>query len=817
MTTEDVPLQPISEELGVGIQDKPTQMVRNPSDLVGVIGCALGIVLVCLTVVYAHNTTEGISEDVQGFAVLLQRLLFVPVAVLDTIVILFPPIAVGIDLLVRRYPIVALRGLFGAIGGIILTVVMVFLLNLVAPISLVSGLSVRLGGSDVMTIPPYVAAITALLTAVATPASRRSITWSWNFLWMAVVVAVVTTTAALPGMAIALLIGRLAGYAIRYGMGVASQRAYGQALVDGVRRAGFSPVILDRVSTIGVRETGESIQGVQTPQFFSDHRLYVMETDEKKMYNVIVLDGDRQMMSILTRVWRYLRSKAIQGGTTLSLRQTAERTALISYAVRSCGVSTPNVLAIAEADDSMLIIREATKASVSFVDLDSDQVSDELLDRMWNQILKAHRCGVAHRSLTPECFRVSADQKVSVLGWESGDVASSELAARIDLTQLMAVMATKVTPERVLASAGRALEEQELGELGPLLQIPAVPKQTRDNLGDVKEVLAQLRTQLLSHLPDAEVEPEQIARVGARTVLMIVLVTVAIIVVLTSFNLAEVVDAIRHSDWRWAVGAFVMGLMGFVGASLTLMAFSPVKLRFWRAVMCQISAAFVAVAAPVGLGPAAVNVRVLTKKQVPTPVAAATVALTQVSNIVVTVLLLVVLTAITGTSQLTSFEVTPGVLVGLIVIAAVISGLLIVPKSRTWLLARLTPMLKQTWPRLVELFSNPYRLGLGLLGNLIVIVSYVTALQWAVFAFGRDISFLGAALVYVIGTAAGSVVPTPGGMGPIEVAESAALVSLGINPGVAASIVLLFRFVTYWIRIPLGWVAYKSAQKLGEL
>jgi len=794
-------------------------MVRNPSDLVGLGGCALGIVLVCLMVVYAHNTTEGIAEDVRAFAVLLQRILFIPVAVLDTIVILFPPIAVGIDLLVRRIPMVALQGLLAAIGGIMLSVVAVFLVSEWAPISLLTGVSIHTSGATIATIPAYVAAITALLTAVATPARRGSITWSWNLMWISVIVSVVTTTSSLPGMVIALLIGRMAGYATRYGFGVASRRAYAVTLVDGIRRAGFSPVSIDRVSTVDVVETGQTILGVQTPQFFSDHRLYVMKTLPGKMYNIIVLDGDRQVMSSMTRIWRYLRSRAIEGRTTLSLRQSAERTALISYAVRSAGVSTPAVLSIGEASDSMLIIREATQVSVSFADIEPDQVDDETLDIMWEQILKAHRCGIAHRALTPHCFRISTEEehRVWLLGWETGDVASSELARRIDLTQMMALIAAKVGASRALESASRVLDPDELVGLGPLLQIPAVPKPTRDKMSSPKDVLAELRTELTQGSPEAAIASEQITRFGARTVIMTVLVTTAIIVILTSFNLSQVVDALRHSDWRWAVGAFLIALVGFAGAAVSMMAFSPIRLKFWRVYLCQFSAAFVALAAPVGLGPAAVNLRMLMKKGVATPVAAATVALTQVANIVVVLLTLVVLTAITGSSQITSFEVTPGVLIGVLVVAATVGIILIIPKTRNWILARVTPLLRQTWPRLVELFSSPLRLGIGILANMVVVASYVVALQWAAFAFGIDLPIVGAALAYLLGTSAGAIIPTPGGMGPIEIAESAALVSLGINPGVAASIVLLFRFVSYWIRIPLGWISYRWMQRLGEL
>lgn len=796
--------------------------VRNPSDLVGLIACALGIVLVCLMTVYAHNTTEGISEDVRAFAILLQRILFVPVAVLDMIVVLFPPIAVGIDLLIRRHPMTALQGLLGALGGIMGCLIAVFLLNMWGSYSLVAGLSIHQGATDMLTIPTYVAAITALLTAVASPASRPSVTWSWNLLWISVAVAVVTSATSLPGMAIALLLGRLMGYAARYGLGVVSQRAYGAALVKGIQRAGFSPVSIDRVSTVEVPETQTDAPGVQSPQFFSDHRLYVMRTAAGKLYNVIVLDGDRQVMSALSRIWRYLRSRAVEGGAALSLRQTAERTALLSYAVRSAGVSTPAVLSIAEAEASMLIVREATRESVCFADLTGEQVTDDILDAMWQQILKAHRCGIVHRALTPDCFRLASSEtgvldRLWVLGWEAGDVASSQLARRVDLTQLVALITTKVGPARALASASRALDERELASLGPLLQVPAVPRGTRSRMGNAKAVLAQLRTELQQDVPETETEPEQITRFGMRTVVMTILMTIAVIVILTTFNLGEVVHALRNSDWRWAVAAFAAGMVGFVGASVSFMSFSPVKLSFWRVYACQLAAAFVAVAAPAGLGPAAINLRVLMKKDVPTPVAAATVALTQLANIAVVTLSLVVVAVITGSSQLSSFQVTPGMIIAVLVVAAAVGAILLVPRSRRWVSARVMPLVRQTGPRLVEVLSSPHRIVFGILGNVLVVAAYVTALQWAVYAFGHTVPVLGAAMVYLFGTSAGSVTPTPGGMGAVELAESATLVTLGINAGVAASIVLLFRIVTYWLRIPLGWVAYRWMRGLGEL
>src|SRR6187401_1379878 len=72
----------------VEIVDVPVVRVRHPSDLLGTVLSALGIGLVLVLATYAHNTTSGVAEDVQGFATLLNRILFVPRRGLEVFVIL---------------------------------------------------------------------------------------------------------------------------------------------------------------------------------------------------------------------------------------------------------------------------------------------------------------------------------------------------------------------------------------------------------------------------------------------------------------------------------------------------------------------------------------------------------------------------------------------------------------------------------------------------------------------------------------------------------------------------------------------------------
>ncbi|MDR1513089.1 MAG: lysylphosphatidylglycerol synthase domain-containing protein [Propionibacteriaceae bacterium] len=828
----EIPVEPtvvvtLPRAKSVGVHDTPAIRVRYPADLLGLVGATFGIVVVCLLVVYAGNTTQGITEDVQGAAKWVHRIVTDPVAVfLRTVLVLFVPIAVSVALLLRRLTGILLTSLAAALGGLILDMVALALLDRFATAtSLARGLAVGATGGRVedITLPAYVAAMTALLLAAARPARRRSLTASWTLLWVTVSVDVVLSKVSLGGMGLALLLGVLAGLTARYTVGVPSERAYGPELVEALRKIGFEAASLERASLIQFDSaTGGARRGrVQVPQFFADHRLYALKTVTGEYFDLVVLDGDRQVVGVLRRWWRQLRSRGIEARSVTSLRQSAERAALLAYSVRATGVRTPGVRAMVEADDSMLIVREPVPESVPLADLDDADVTDRLVRQMWQEIGRAHRAGTVHRALTDLVFRVQTTDvgatRLWILGWESGDVAGSNLARLIDQAQLLAVTALRIGPERAVAMAAAQLAEEDLRAIGSLLQTPAMAARTREQLRANRTLLAELREGLVARSPAAEVEPVKLARLSARTVVSSLLTAVALFVVLTSFNLEQVGAALQQSRWQWAAACFGFGLVGVLGATLILIAFAPVKLNFFKAYISQLAAGYVAVSVPAGIGTAGLNLRFLTKRGVKASLATATAALIQVSQGTITVLALVALTVTTDSTQSASFRVGPVVLVVAAIAAGCVGVLFAIPKVRTWILGRILPTVQQTWPRLVDLVSSPGRLALGVGGNLLMLGSYALALQSALRAFGRDLGFVPSAIAHLIGSSAGSIVPTPGGLGAIEAAELAALGAAGVNAGVAASVVVLFRLLTFWIRIPLGWVAYRALERRGDL
>ncbi|MCV2392882.1 flippase-like domain-containing protein [Actinotalea sp. M2MS4P-6] len=808
---------------GVRIVDTPTARVHHPADLVAVVISAVAIAVVCILAAYAQGTTTGVTEDVQGFASLVRRLVFLPVAVLEGLITLVVPVAVLFELLARRLLRHAAEAVLAAVLGMVASVVATWLITRFGIPSLQSAFSVFRGGEGTVTIFPLLVGMTALLTVAGPRSRRRSVAWSWNAVWLGLGVALVTGLLTLPGALVTPLLGRMVGSGVRYASGVQSERAYGRSLVDGVRRAGFDPRALIRVRGVtadspeGDDSLATDLASVALARH-SDQRVYAMVDASGVRRDVLCLDGDRQVIGVLARWWRSLRLRGIDGRTVVSLRQVAERVALLSYAAASSGVRTPRLLSMAEADDSMLLVFEHVTGAVPIRDADPADVDDDTLDAAWEQLRLAHQAGLAHRALTSDAVLLDGTpgaRGVLLTGWESGDVASSELARRMDISQLLAVLALRVGAERAVASAGRVLTE-DLASIGPLLQTIALPRATREEVRAQRGLLGEVREALLELLPEADVEPERLTRFGVRTVLTVVLSVGAGVLVVTTINIDQIRVALGESEPWWAAATFALGMVTFLGAAIALAAFSPIRLPLWRTTMVQLAAAFVSLVAPAGVGPAALNLRMLTRRGVSNALAVASVGLVQLSQFLTTIGVLVVLSLISGSSRALRLP-SSTVLIVVALVAAAIGVALLVPQVRRWAVERLLPIWRQTWPRLVRLLSQPRRFAVAALGNLIVTVSYLGAFWASLAAFGQDLSLIDLALIYLVGNAAGAIVPTPGGLGTVEAALITGLSTAGIPVAIATSVVVLFRGLTFWARIPFGWLAMRRLQRTGEL
>lgn len=822
---------------GVRIVDTPAARVHHPGDLLGIVLSMLGVVLLLVLSVYAHGTTTGLSEDVQGIASAVRRIIFVPVAVIEGLATYVAPLAVMVELVLRRLIRQVFEALAAAVLGVLIALAAAWLITELGVADLRNSFSVwSLTELDwVVTVPPLLTGSAALLTAAGHRNRRRTIAWGWNFVWLALGVAVIVGLVSLPGALLCVLLGRTSGLSLRYTFGVRSERAYGAALVNGVRRAGFSPVRLVRVRDVASSrddDTHASDLAAIALTRHGDNRVYAMTTAEGDRLDVVVLDGDRQVVGILSRFWQSLRLRGIDGRAVVSLRQAAERAALLSYAAWSAGVRTPRLLGIAEAEDSMILIQQHARGAVPLRDLAPHDLADDILDAIWEQLTIAHDAGLAHRALTADVVlvdlhggsptdgsdAVDRTPRVLLTGWDSGDVGSSDLARRMDVSHLLAMLALQVGPERAVASAVRMIPD-DLATIGPLLQPIAFPRATREEARQRRNVMGELRETLLAHLPQAVIEPERLVRFGARTVLMLVLGIVAGVVIITSLNLSAIREAMTQASPWWALVAFGLGLLTFLGSAVAVMAFSPVRLSLWRTVLVQSAAAYVSLAAPAGVGPAVLNVRMLTKRRVSNALAVASVGLVQLAQFATTILLLIVLSLVSGSDLPLTMPSTTVLAVAAVALVAGVATMFF-PAARQWASARLVPIWRTTWPRMVQLIGQPRRFVVAVAGSLAISLGYLGAFWASLAAFGQAdrISLIDLALVYLLGNTFGALVPTPGGLVAVEAALIGTLSATTPVPlAYATSVVILFRALTFWARIPIGWVAMKALRRAGEL
>ncbi|WP_430867961.1 lysylphosphatidylglycerol synthase transmembrane domain-containing protein [Demequina aurantiaca] len=822
------PVEPAAVPTAAPVQilDDPEVRVHRFSDLIASLAAILGVFLVLLIGAFAHQTTVGLSEDISGFSSFLQRLLVAPVNVFSGIVTLVVPALVLGELALRKEPRRMLEVLGAAILAFIATVIAALTTEAWAGPELLDSLSVRGADGDMtVQLPAYIAAVAAMLTAAGRRTDRKMLSFSWNILWIALAVAAISGIITVPAGIVTVLIGRAAGLLWRYALGSTADRAYGDALVEGIRRAGFEPKRLVRADrTEGVPATA-TLDRVSTAMGRTRQgRVYELTTVEGHQLLVIALDGDRQAAGFFAKWWKSIKLRGINARSDLGLRQTAESTALVSHAARNAGVRTARVLGMSSARDTMLLVYQRPTGVQPLADLSADQVTDELLDAMWKEVEIAHGAGISHRSLSSDTMLVGVDEVtgdplVWLTSWELGEVASSSLAWRIDRAQMLAMTAVKVGAERAVNAAFRNLTTDDVEHAAPLLQSIALPSHTRKEIKHEKDVkvLHSVREAIVERLPDADVEQENIARFGVRQTIMIGAGLVAAYLVLVGFNTEETLDALRGANPVWLASSFVLALLTFVGAALAMLAFSPIRLPWARVLLAQVAAAFIALVAPAGVGPAALNLRLLTKRKVTTPLAVATVALVQVSAVVVTVVGLLVLTLVSGSQGTLTALPSTSVLVGAGASIAVVALTLLVPGVRNWAARRVMPMVRQTWPRLVQVLGQPWRLGLGLGGNLLMTAAYVAAFQATLFAFDQHLAIVDVAVIYLLGNAVGALIPTPGGIGTVDIALAAGLTSAGIPASVAVSIALIYRLLTFWARIPLGYVAMKWMQKKGEL
>jgi uncharacterized protein (TIRG00374 family) len=305
----------------------------------------------------------------------------------------------------------------------------------------------------------------------------------------------------------------------------------------------------------------------------------------------------------------------------------------------------------------------------------------------------------------------------------------------------------------------------------------------------------------------------RLARIRLRTLVTMVATVIAAYLLAGELGRESLTSVLHKSDWRWSIVALALSAATYAAAALSLSGFVADRLPFFRTVLAQVAGSFVTLVTPAAVGGAALNIRYLQRRKMPAAVAAASVGVAQVVAFALHLMLLVVLATIAGSSAKENIQPPQWawyVLAGLVVVALAVAA---IPATRRVLRARVSPMIGQVLPRLLEVAQHPRKLALGIGGALLLSATYIGCLAACVAAFGRTVPIASIGVVYLTGSAIGSILPTPGGLGGVEAALTAGLTAAGVPGAAAVSAVLLFRLLTFWLPVPFGWAALKYLER----
>ena len=818
------------------IADRIFTIQRRREDVVDIVISILAILIIWTIGTVASATTRGVTMDVLQFQ-LIRQILILPVNLVEGLIILITPIMVIISLALRKrlHTIiqVIVTSVVAAVGGWIIAILTGLLpAYLTIPLSVDRLIATQGHRSGfVIAINLVLVTLCAMFTSAGEAQSMRAIRWGWIGVWVILILGVLRSSMTLPVAFISVFLGRAFGSGSRWIMGYDDQRAKGVTLVEALLGIGITPsriVRTDLDTTIEPLSTwavAENARGrlTQVPADLGDigititrrpdpdhNRHYQVWSDTGLTYELIVMDPGQELTGTILEMWNNLRLRGISRWVSPSLKAQAERSSFTTLQALRAGVFTQEPIAIASANDSIIMVLSALPPTTPLTEL-GERASDEVLDRAWEQLRYAHTRGISHRALTPEAVVVDASSDVWLLDWDSGEVATTELNQSIDIAQMLVLTALAVGPQRALEAGRRCVGDETLIACAPVIQKPVLPASVNQMLRR-SDLLSDLRAALVGDSEAESAPTADLQRFRPRTILTIAVAFIAVFIVVSSLNFNDLVSTVKSANPWWMAASAALACLIWVGSAVPLMALSPEKLRFGDTLIAQVAASIITVVAPAGVGPAALNLRYLRKRRVPTAAAVTTVTLMQISQALITIILLLLVMVSAGSSL--SVSLPYGTILAVVAVVMLAVGVIMaVPKVRRWIWAKIEPTWQQVYPRLLWIIGQPRRLAAVVAGNLLMNIGYVGAFWTAMVAMGGSLNFSTVAITYLTANAAGSFIPSPGGIGTVETALTSGLTVAGVSSSVAIATALLYRLVTFYGRIPFGWLAMKYMEK----
>ncbi|WP_428342382.1 flippase-like domain-containing protein [Mycobacterium sp.] len=636
--------------------------------------------------------------------------------------------------------------------------------------------------------PRWIGMLAAVLTVSGPWLPARWRHWWWGlllaFIPIHLVVSAIVPARSLLGLAVGWFVGALV-------ILVSGTPALEVPLDDAVR---------------AMAKRGFAVTGLRVVRPAGSGPLILAAVTEEPEENAVVeMYGPHQRSGgALRQVWRILRLRENETAPLqASMRRAVEHRALMAIAIGDLGIANTETIAVGTLDRGWTLYAHKRIRGAPLKDCHASTPVAEV----WESLHKLQEHQISHGDLRDKEITVSHGA-VFFGGFGSAEYGATENQLQADIAQLLVTTTALYGADEAVAAAIEVLGRDTVLTASRRLTKTAVPKHIRDSVVDAKAVISRSRAAVMRQTGTEKIKPESVTRFSRSQLVQLVLL-VALVYVAYPFisTVPTFFNALSRANWWWAVLGLAISASTYVGAAAALWASADKSVNFWRLSIAQVANTFAATTTPAGVGGLALSTRILQKSGLSTTRATTAVALQQSMQVIMHIVLLIFFTTAAGAgTDLSHFVPKSTVLYLIAGVALGISGVfLLVPNLRRWLSTSVTPKLKEIITDIIEVAREPRRMALIVLGCTGTTLGAALALWSSVEAFGGHATFVTVTVVTMVGGTLASAAPTPGGVGAVEAALIGGLAAFGLPAAVSVPSVLLYRVLTCWLPVFIGW------------
>ncbi|MCH9642725.1 MAG: flippase-like domain-containing protein [Actinomycetia bacterium] len=776
-------------------------LTRRTNDIVRLLLAAVFLAVVVTSSLITRNEWEALEKSISEIVGVLSPTQSNTVYLVYGVAILALPFMILIGLIVERQW--KLLGAYAAAGIIAILSLSITGNGFAAPqwhLDLNERLDTVL--SQFLDDPRWIAMLAAVLTVSGPWLPARWRRWWWALLLAFVpihlVVSAVVPVRSLLGLAVGWLVGALVVLVVGTpalevpldgAVRAMTRRGFRVSALTVVRPAGRGPLVL--------KATRDRAGATHSP---SDDGEGPVEDRA-----VVELYGPHQRGGgFLRQFWSKLRLRNSETAPLhASMRRAVEHRALMAIAVGDLALANNSPIALATLDRGWTLYSHRSSNGRSL----KDCANEIPVARVWDSLGVLHSQQISHGDLRSKNITV-VDGTPMFGSFAYAEYGASEAHLHTDIAQLLLTTTDLYGAQPAVEAAIAVFGNDSVLAASRRLTKAAVPKRIRMSVRQAGAAMSTARDEVKQQTGADQITAETITRFTRNQLIQMVLL-VALVYVAYPFiaTVPAFFAELGSANWWWALAGLAVSGLTYLGAAAALWACADGMVKFRNLAIMQVANTFAATTTPAGVGGLALSARFLQKGGLGALRATTAVALQQSVQVLTHVALLIVFSAAAGASADLSRFVPSSTVLYLIAGAAlgVVGVFLFVPKLRRWLATAVRPRLKEVVDDLVELAREPKRLAVIILGCAATTLGAALALWASIEAFGGDASFVTVTIVTMVGGTLAAAAPTPGGVGAVEAALIGGLAAFGLPAAVAVPAVLLYRILTCWLPVFLGW------------